>query len=171
MATATHATGKHESKKIVPQPTQTEQPCGGGIPLPYAIDNLSDASPGTILALQQHFGNCAVQRLIDQLVQRKSSHTGELDPNVSDAINRSRGSGSSLPSELRGSMEHAFQPALRHAVGQVSDFGGVRVHTDQQADTLNRSVQAKAFTIGSDLYFRRRAAPAVSGFRRKQAKL
>jgi hypothetical protein len=42
-------------------------------------------------------------------------------------------------------MEQAFR----------SDFGGVRVHTDQQADQLNRSVQAKAFTIGSDIYFRK----------------
>ena len=41
-------------------------------------------------------------------------------------------------------MESAFQ----------ADFSGVRVHTDAGADWLNRSLSAKAFTTGSDIYFR-----------------
>ncbi len=155
MATATRETVQHESKQTVPQLTQTEQPCGGGIPLWYAIDNLSDASPDTILALQQRFGNRAVQRLFDRSVQRKPLDEGELDPNVSDAINRSRGAGQPLSHSVRSPMERSFQPALRHAVGQVSDFSAVYVHTDEQADRLNRSIQAKAITLGSDIYFRK----------------
>jgi hypothetical protein len=34
------------------------------------------------------------------------------------------------------------------------DFGGVRVHADTEADTLNRSLNARAFTTGQDIYFR-----------------
>jgi hypothetical protein len=34
------------------------------------------------------------------------------------------------------------------------DFGGVRVHTDTQADTLNRALSARAFTAGRDIFFR-----------------
>jgi hypothetical protein len=29
----------------------------------------------------------------------------------------------------------------------------VRVHTDAQSDSLNKSIQAKAFTTGSDIFF------------------
>jgi hypothetical protein len=36
-----------------------------------------------------------------------------------------------------------------------ADFSGVRVHADAEADSLNRSVQARAFTTGHDLFFRR----------------
>lgn len=35
-----------------------------------------------------------------------------------------------------------------------ADFSGVKVHTDTQADQLNQSIQAKAFTIGQDVFFR-----------------
>jgi hypothetical protein len=38
-----------------------------------------------------------------------------------------------------------------------ADFGGVRVHTGAQADGLARSIQAKAFTTGQDVYFRQGA--------------
>jgi hypothetical protein len=34
-----------------------------------------------------------------------------------------------------------------------ADFGGVRIHTDPTAAQLSRSVNAQAFTHGSDVYF------------------
>ena len=38
-----------------------------------------------------------------------------------------------------------------------ADFSGVKVHTDAQADQLNQSIQAKAFTTGQDIFFRQGA--------------
>jgi Domain of unknown function (DUF4157) len=38
-----------------------------------------------------------------------------------------------------------------------TDFSRVRVHTDGQSDRLNRSIQAKAFTTGQDVFFRQGA--------------
>ncbi len=35
-----------------------------------------------------------------------------------------------------------------------SNFSQVRIHTDAQSDQLNRSIQAKAFTTGQDIFFR-----------------
>jgi len=35
------------------------------------------------------------------------------------------------------------------------DFSGVRVHTDAKADSLSRSLSAEAFTLGSDMFFRK----------------
>lgn len=64
---------------------------------------------------------------------------------LESAIQQSRGSGQTLAESIRQPMEHAF--------GNV-DFSGVKVHTDAQADQLNRSIQAKAFTTGQDIFFR-----------------
>jgi hypothetical protein len=64
---------------------------------------------------------------------------------VEHGIEQARGSGQSLPGDLRARMERSF------GVG----FGSVRVHADAAADSLNRSVQARAFTTGHDLFFRR----------------
>ena len=35
-----------------------------------------------------------------------------------------------------------------------ADFSGVKVHTDAKSDKLNKSIQAKAFTTGRDVFFR-----------------
>ena len=55
------------------------------------------------------------------------------------------GGGEPLPGAVRGFMEPRF--------GQ--DFRGVRVHRDATASELTERVQAKAFTVGSDVFFRR----------------
>ncbi len=57
---------------------------------------------------------------------------------------RSAGSGRSLP------------PHMQRAVERQSgrDFGGVRIHTGAEADQLSTSLQAEAFTVGSDVFFR-----------------
>jgi hypothetical protein len=59
-------------------------------------------------------------------------------------LDASRGRGQPLPDALRQDFETKFG----------ADFGGVRIHTDAQSDQLNRSVQAKAFTAGQDIFFR-----------------
>jgi hypothetical protein len=55
----------------------------------------------------------------------------------------SAGSGSSLDGKTRSEME----------AGIGADFSKVRVHTGAQASSLNRSISAKAFTRGSDVFF------------------
>ncbi|MGA7931951.1 MAG: DUF4157 domain-containing protein [Kovacikia sp.] len=49
-------------------------------------------------------------------------------------------------------MDSGLQRKLGQAMG--ADFSGVKVHTDNQADQLSRSIQAKAFTTGQDVFFR-----------------
>jgi hypothetical protein len=47
-----------------------------------------------------------------------------------------------------------------------ADFSGVRVHADAQSDTLNQSLNARAFTTGQDVFFRQGAySPGSSGGR------
>jgi len=66
-----------------------------------------------------------------------------LGPEMSAAIAAERGRGASLPEPVRADMEHRLG----------SDFSGVRVHHDRQADTLNHALAAEAFTTGTDIFF------------------
>ncbi|MEH2163459.1 MAG: DUF4157 domain-containing protein [Nostoc sp.] len=65
-------------------------------------------------------------------------------PDLETSINQARGGGQSLANNIRKPMERAFG----------ADFSGVKVHTDGQSDQLNRSIQARAFTTGQDVFFR-----------------
>ncbi len=64
-------------------------------------------------------------------------------PEITDALRRRRGGGKPLNE----------RDSQRFAAGLGTDLSGVRVHTDPEADEIARSVQAKAFTHGSDIYF------------------
>jgi hypothetical protein len=72
---------------------------------------------------------------------------GEASTDLDTAINSARGGGQPLDTGLQRSMGQAMG----------TDFSGVRVHTDTQADQLNQSIQAKAFTTGQDVFFRQGA--------------
>ena len=69
---------------------------------------------------------------------------GALDPVVESALQSERGSGVPLPVGVRGSMQRAMR----------SDLGAVRVHTGARSTQLNDHMQARAFTVGNDIFFR-----------------
>jgi hypothetical protein len=68
---------------------------------------------------------------------------GRVHPAVTAQIAAARGRGSPLAPAVRDEMS----ARLGH------DFGDVRVHTDDLAGALARSVQARAFTTGADVFF------------------
>jgi len=70
--------------------------------------------------------------------------SGEVHPSVQSEISNTRGSGASL--------DTGVQERFGDKLGDLSD---VRVHTDDAADRLNRSVSARAFATGTDVYFAR----------------
>ncbi|MEH2352904.1 eCIS core domain-containing protein [Nostoc sp.] len=78
------------------------------------------------------------------LQRREAIAGGEASTDLESTINRARGSGQPLEAGLKRSMGQAMG----------AEFSGVRVHTDIQADHLNQSIQAKAFTTGQDVFFR-----------------
>jgi hypothetical protein len=79
------------------------------------------------------------------LIQRRSDGgLANVEPGVEGDIEQARGSGQALPIELRARMERSFGV----------DFSRVRVHTGGAADSLNRSLQSRAFTTGRDIFFR-----------------
>jgi hypothetical protein len=68
---------------------------------------------------------------------------GRAHPDVERAIAASRGGGRALDGGVRERM----------APGLGDDLGDVRVHDGPDADALARSVQARAFAVGSDVFF------------------
>jgi hypothetical protein len=103
------------------------------------------------LAFASRAGNRAIQRLLDS-GGRTVSHTS-----VQRRIEASRGGGESISPPARATAERAL--------GQ--DFSDVRIHRDAEADGLSRSLRAKAFTTGNDIFFKSRAYDPVSTEGRK----
>ncbi len=69
---------------------------------------------------------------------------GEVSQDIETAVTSAKSGGSVLEDNVRQPMEQAFG----------ADFSGVKIHTDSNADTLNRSLSARAFTTGQDIFFR-----------------
>jgi hypothetical protein len=67
---------------------------------------------------------------------------GTVHSEVQSSIDATRGGGTSLDPGVAGRMS-----------GSLGDLSDVRVHTDDTADRLNRSVSARAFATGADVYF------------------
>ncbi len=114
------------------------------------------AAPADVLRLQQAAGNRAVTSwLQSQVVQREPATDagGTLNSQISSAIQGARGKGHSLPAGVQRDMESRLN----------ADFSEVRLHTGPQADDLSRQISARAFTIGSDIFFRQGAySPGTS---------
>jgi Domain of unknown function (DUF4157) len=70
---------------------------------------------------------------------------GLVHPHVTAQIASRRGAGTPLDPGLQSRMSDSLGDS----------FADVRVHTDPLANALARSVQARAFTTGSDIYFAR----------------
>ncbi len=91
--------------------------------------------------LHQSVGNQAVQRMV---VQRSGEGAFDLDEETSRRIQAERSGGETLDAEVQSSLSEKFG----------EDFNGVRVHTGSEADALSHELGARAFTTGSDIFFR-----------------
>ncbi len=83
----------------------------------------------------------------DPALQRKAQvglEGGDVSDDIASRIQAKRGGGSALESTLQSKMEGAMG----------TSFKDVRIHRDAESDTLNRSITAKAFTTGSDIFLR-----------------
>ncbi|MEH2281901.1 MAG: DUF4157 domain-containing protein [Nostoc sp.] len=81
---------------------------------------------------------------ITPLVQRQGGGRTAATSELETSIQQARGNGQPLADDIKQPMEQAFG----------ADFASVRVHTDAQSDSLNQSIQARAFTTGQDVFFR-----------------
>jgi hypothetical protein len=96
----------------------------------------------SLLRLQMRYGNQYVARVLS-----RASSGGEPSQEMAGierSIDTARGGGHGMDHATRTRMESAFG----------ADFSGVRIHTDNRADGLNKSLSARAFTTGQDVFFR-----------------
>ena len=77
--------------------------------------------------------------------QNKSLGGGAVSTDIETTIQSAKSGGSPLDAGL--------QQKMGKAMG--ADFSGVKVHTDSQADKLNRSLSSRAFATGPNLFFKR----------------
>ncbi|MCA9962843.1 MAG: DUF4157 domain-containing protein [Anaerolineales bacterium] len=83
----------------------------------------------------------------DEELMAKSASThegGVVATDVESRIQQAQGGGQPLTDGVRQPMEQAFG----------ADFGSVRIHTNSEANDLNQSLQARAFTTGQDIFFK-----------------
>ena len=86
-------------------------------------------------------GLMRMQRAVGNAATADLAEGGEQSSPVLDVVGR--GGGNGLDGPVRQDMEARFG----------TDFGDVRVHTDAQAHDSARSVNAQAYTVGSDIVF------------------
>ena len=73
----------------------------------------------------------------------KEREGGSIEPDDPTAIKSQLGSGHTLDTGLKSQMESAYG----------ADFSRVRIHTDGKAQELSDNLNARAFTIGTDIAF------------------
>lgn len=118
-------------------------------PLPSVKQN--KISSPVITTEHNNLSNRALQRL---LAQRSGAGAFDLDEATASRINSARGGGQALDTSI--------QTKMGESMG--TDFSGVRVHTGSESHALNEQLNAKAFTTGSDIFFRDGAySPQSSG--------
>lgn len=97
------------------------------------------------VSIQRKCAKCEEEEEEKQL-QRKPGpgKTGiTVSPSLSNKISLSKGLGQNMDNATRSFMTARFG----------FDFSSVKIHTDHEAVKMNRELNAKAFTVGNDIYF------------------
>jgi hypothetical protein len=117
--------------ELRPKASRLEEP-ESALAMRAALSGRLDvAGPAGLVGLQRAAGNSGASALMDE----------ERSP-VHDVV---ASGGSPLPADVRADMEGRF--------GQ--DFGDVRMHNDGAAHDSAKSVNAQAYTVGSNIVFQR----------------
>jgi hypothetical protein len=127
--------------------TQKEKRLQPTVPLSLteAHDPTQAASPEEhpILKLQRTIGNQAVQRLLKARNDAHNEPVQPVGPDVQSQIEEQKEGGEPLPADLQSEMETELG----------GDLSGVRLHTDSTSADLTKSLGARAFTQGRDIFF------------------
>jgi hypothetical protein len=128
------------------QDTPREAPEARRAPMVELAPPLPQRAPEPTPAerLASTIGNRSFSQLVARMADGEGILSGGLvHPDVEGAIAAARGRGRALDRGLEGMLSSAYG----------DDLGDVRVHTGEQANALARAVSARAFTVGSDIFF------------------
>jgi len=119
------------------------------------LETEADAMADTIMRMpeqnfiQRQCSQCEEEEKLQRkplasFIQRKESSAGTVASEaITNQINSSKGSGSSMDSDTQRFMQSRFG----------TDFSHVKIHTGHESVQMNRELNAKAFTVGNDIYF------------------
>lgn len=125
----THDSEHERASELRPKASRLEDP-ESAVAMRAALSGRLDvAGPAGILDVQRAAGNSGAAALMDE----------DRSP-VHDVVSSA---GAPLPADLRADMEGRFG----------HDFGDVRVHNDAAAHASAKSVNAQAYTVGSNIVF------------------
>jgi len=113
------------------------------VPASQAVPEPASPGPSPAESVASSVGNRAFGQLIGRAPGDGIMPGGVVHPDVASTIATTNGSGHTLDPDAR-------ERLAPHVGDPLTD---VRVHTDSTADALARSVSARAFTTGSDVYF------------------
>lgn len=129
-----------ELRSAALDPERQRQPVAAG-PAP-AIRR--DEPEAAVSRLGSAMGNRGLSRIITQMRDGEGILPGGLvHPDVEAAIAAASGGGTRLHGGVADTVGTAYGQSL----------GDVRVHHDEHAAALSRAVSARAFTVGSDIFF------------------
>ncbi len=80
---------------------------------------------------------------ITPIIQMKGGGGNEVSEMASARIASSKGGGNTMDATTNSFMSNRFG----------NDFSGVKIHTNEEAVQLSRELNARAFTVGNDIYF------------------
>jgi hypothetical protein len=80
---------------------------------------------------------------VTPFIQTKSDGSSPVSDSVSGKIQSSKGGGSPMQDDTKSFMENRFG----------TDFSDVKIHNGGESAELNRSLNAKAFTVSNNIYF------------------
>lgn len=102
---------------------------------------------------KKHVQRKPLSEPITPFVQAKSEGGHNISNTLNNKISSSSGNGSSLDTATLSFMNNRFG----------NDFKDVRIHTSPEAIQMNRELNAKAFTVGKDIYFNKEQYQPGSG--------
>lgn len=122
----------------------------GGVRISSPSDPAEREATSVAASIMRSVETGAVSSSTPSSIQRAvgaplSSSASVAPAGVSAKIARSMSGGTALPTSVRSFMEPRFG----------ANFGGVRIHTDENAAGLSRHLNARAFTVGEHVFFGR----------------
>lgn len=120
-------------------------------PLEHEAESMADRvmhMPESSL-IQRKCTHCEEEEMVQRkplasFIQKMGTESGSVaSQSLSSKISASRGNGSSLDNGIQSFMQNRFG----------ADFSNINIHTGTDAIQMSQELNARAFTVGSDIYF------------------
>lgn len=110
-------------------------------------DNENNASieknKSAAVLLQQKCEGCDEKEQLQKKEDKQGFDQDHSGPGLMQSLDSTSTGGFALPADIRTQMETSFN----------ADFSKVRIHTDNQAVQMSKTLKAQAFTTGNHIYF------------------